>query len=501
MSSIFHILRAFRIIIIFSRKGLLSKISKSSLIPQRTLFFINILNFFVGKEVPDSEIGSAIVETLKILGPAFVKLGQALATRPDIIGVQLANELAQLHDNMEPFSYEKIVKSIKTETGKDIGQLFKSFNKTPIAAASISQVHKAKTFENDIVAVKILRPGVEKAIFSDLRFFKWCAKFLSSLDKEISFLRLSEAVDIFEALTKNEMDLRLEAAAADELSNNFDKDERFIVPDVFWSLTSKRMLVTTWIDGIKINDLDALKTGGHKIDVITKNSAEAFFLQVFRDGFFHADMHPGNVFINSEGVIIPVDFGIMGRLHVSDRIFLAQLLKAILDRNFLKVAQLHFDKGILPSNTSIESFSQEIRALSIPLLDKKIGQISLGNLLGELFSLASKWKLNIQPQFLLLQKTIVMAEGIGRQLSPETDMWVMSKPLVNEWLSSTDLKKKFSQEVFSNIKMISKKLPEIIHKFDDALDYQSNKDQKKFSKTIIVLTFLYLSTITYLILK
>ena len=501
MSSIFHILRAFRIIIIFSRKGLLSKISKSSLVPQRALFFINILNFFVGKQVPDSEIGSAIVETLKILGPAFVKLGQALATRPDIIGVQLANELAQLHDNMEPFSYEKIVKSIKTETGKDIGQLFKSFNKTPIAAASISQVHKAKTFENDTVAVKILRPGVEKAIFSDLRFFKWCAKFLSSLDKEISFLRLSEAVDIFEALTKNEMDLRLEAAAADELSNNFDKDERFIVPDVFWSLTSKRMLVTTWIDGIKINDLDALKTGGHKIDVITKNSAEAFFLQVFRDGFFHADMHPGNVFINSKGVIIPVDFGIMGRLHVSDRIFLAQLLKAILDRNFLKVAQLHFDKGILPSNTSIESFSQEIRAISIPLLDKKIGQISLGNLLGELFSLASKWKLNIQPQFLLLQKTIVMAEGIGRQLNPETDMWVMSKPLVNEWLSSTDLKKKFSIEVFSNIKMISKKLPEIIQKFDATLDYQSNKDQKKFSKTVIILTFLYLSTITYLILK
>ena len=324
---------------------------------------------------------------------------------------------------------------------------------------------------------------------------------MSSLDREISFLRLSEAVDIFEALTKNEMDLRLEAAAADELSNNFAKDERFVVPDVFWSLTSKRMLVTTWIDGIKINDLDALKTGGHKIDVITKNSAEAFFLQVFRDGFFHADMHPGNVFINSKGVIIPVDFGIMGRLHVSDRIFLAQLLKAILDRNFLKVAQLHFDKGILPSSTSIESFSQEIRALSIPLLDKKIGQISLGNLLGELFSLASKWKLNIQPQFLLLQKTIVMAEGIGRQLSPETDMWVMSKPLVNEWLSSTDLKKKFSQEVFSNIKMISKKLPEIIHKFDATLDYQSNKDQKKFSKTIIVLTFLYLSTITYLIFK
>ena len=501
MSSIFHILRAFRIIIIFSRKGLLSKISKSSLVPQRALFFINILNFFIGKEVPNREIGSAIVETLKVLGPAFVKLGQALATRPDIIGVQLSNELAQLHDNMEPFSYEKIVKSIKTETGKDIGQLFKSFNKTPIAAASISQVHKAKTFENDTVAVKILRPGVEKAIFSDLRFFKWCAKFLSSLDQEISFLRLPEAVDIFELLTKNEMDLRLEAAAADELSNNFDKDERFIVPDVFWSLTSKRMLVTTWIDGIKINDLDALKTGGHKIDVITKNSAEAFFLQVFRDGFFHADMHPGNVFINSEGVIIPVDFGIMGRLHVSDRIFLAQLLKAILDRNFLKVAQLHFDKGILPSNTSIESFSQEIRALSIPLLDKKIGQISLGNLLGELFSLASKWKLNIQPQFLLLQKTIVMAEGIGRQLSPETDMWVMSKPLVNEWLSSTDLKKKFSQEVFSNIKMISKKLPEIIHKFDATLDYQSNKDQKKFSKTIIVLTFLYLSTITYLIFK
>ena len=396
-----------KIIFVFGRKGILSKIVENNLVSQRALFIINIVNFFIGKEIPNNLVGSTLVNILKGLGPAFVKLGQALATRPDIVGVELANELAQLHDKMEPFSFEKIEKSIMAETGKEIKELFKSFHKVPIAAASISQVHKGLTFENEVVAIKILRPGVEKAIFSDLRFFKWCANFLSSIDKEFAFLRLSKAVDIFEELTKNEMDLRLEAAAANELDENFKNDDRFVVPKVFWELTTKRMLVTSWIDGIKINDLDRLRSGKYNIETITKNSAEAFFLQVFRDGFFHADMHPGNVFIIPNGQIVPVDFGIMGRLKVSDRVFLARLLKSILEHNFLKVAKLHVDKGILPPDKSIESFAQEIRSISTPILNKKLGQISLGNLLGELFSLASKWKLNIQPQFLLLHLLMI----------------------------------------------------------------------------------------------
>ncbi len=501
MSNLFHIIRALKIIYIFSRKGILYKISNNNIIPPRFLFLLNIINFFVGKEISNELIGLTFVDVLKELGPAFVKLGQALATRPDIIGVNLANELAQLHDKMEPFSFEKVVKSIKSETGKEIKDLFKSFDETPIAAASISQVHKGVTYENEIVAVKILRPGIEKAIFNDLKFFKWCANFLSSLDKEILFLRLHKAVEIFEDLTKNEMDLRLEAAAANELQENFINDDRFLVPKIFWSYTTKRMLVSSWVDGIKINDLDGMRAGNQDIETITKNSAEAFFLQVFRDGFFHADMHPGNVFISPSGQIVPVDFGIMGRLQVSDRIFLARLLQSILEHNFLKVAQLHFDKGILPSDSSIETFAQEIRSLSTPILNKKLGQISLGTLLGELFGLASKWKLNIQPQFLLLQKTMVMAEGIGRQLNPETDMWVMSKPLVNDWLSSNDLKKMYVEELYMDLKMTVKKLPELIYKIDLILDNknESNEPTLLIPLKIFLLAFIVVITIIFLI--
>jgi len=501
MSNLFHIIRALKIIYIFSRKGILYKISNNNIVPPRFLFLLNIINFFVGKEISNELIGLTFVDVLKELGPAFVKLGQALATRPDIIGVNLANELAQLHDKMEPFSFEKVVKSIKSETGKEIKDLFKSFDETPIAAASISQVHKGVTYENEIVAVKILRPGIEKAILNDLKFFKWCANFLSSLDKEILFLRLPKAVEIFEDLTKNEMDLRLEAAAANELQENFINDDRFLVPKIFWSYTTKRMLVSSWVDGIKINDLDGIRAGNQDIETITKNSAEAFFLQVFRDGFFHADMHPGNVFISPSGQIVPVDFGIMGRLQVSDRIFLARLLQSILEQNFLKVAQLHFDQGILPSDSSIETFAQEIRSLSTPILNKKLGQISLGTLLGELFGLASKWKLNIQPQFLLLQKTMVMAEGIGRQLNPETDMWVMSKPLVNDWLSSNGLKKRYVEELYMGLKMTSKKLPELIYKIDLILDNknESNEPTLLIPLKIFLLAFIVVITIIFLI--
>ena len=296
------------------------------------------------------------------------------------------------------------------------------------------------------------------------------------------------------------MDLRLEAAAANELNENFKNDERFIVPKVYWELTTKRMLVTSWIDGIKINDLDSLRSEKYNIETITKNSAEAFFLQVFRDGFFHADMHPGNVFINPNGKIVPVDFGIMGRLKVSDRVFLARLLKSILEHNFLKVAQLHFDKGILPPDKSIESFAQEIRSISTPILNKKLGQISLGNLLGELFSLASKWKLNIQPQFLLLQKTMVMAEGIGRQLNPDTDMWVMSKPLVNDWLYSTDLKIKYAEEIYMDINMAGKKIPEIIDKLDLLVNNKSSNNENIF-KPLNVSIFAFTILMIIIVLK
>ena len=449
MKNILHFSKALKIIFVFGRKGILSKIIENNLVSQRALFVINIVNFFIGKEIPNNLVGSTLVNILKSLGPAFVKLGQALATRPDIVGVELANELAQLHDKMEPFSFEKIEKSIMAETGKEIKDLFKSFHKVPIAAASISQVHKGLTFENEVVAVKILRPGVEKAIFSDLRFFKWCANFLSSIDKEFAFLRLSEAVDIFEELTKNEMDLRLEAAAANELDENFKNDDRFVVPRVFWELTTKRMLVTSWIDGIKINDLDSLRSGKYNIETITKNSAEAFFLQVFRDGFFHADMHPGNIFIDaknpSDPAYVAVDYAIVGSLSEEEQYQIGRMLVAVIARDFKEVANILIESKWVNPNTRLSDLENTIRAACEPIFDQPMEKINFGEMLLFIFDSARRFDLRMQPSLMLLQKTLVNIEGLGKQLYPALDFWSIANPFLKNWISERYNPKKLTE--------------------------------------------------------
>ena len=490
MQNIVHLFRAIKIIIILSRQGILHELSQSSFIPNKILIWINAFNFFVGKKNKNPTLGLTLVDTLYNLGPAFVKLGQGLATRPDIIGTSLASELAILQDNMEPFSSISAKKIIFEETGKDPSELFEEFNDKPIAAASIAQVHKGKTFDGRYIAIKLLRPGIEKAISKDINFFIWCATLISQFEPNMSNLRLIKAVEIFRQITMDEMDFRLEAAAASELRENFKDDHRFEVPIIFWPLTSQRMLVLEWVDGIKINDKEALISGGHNIAEITTNASEAFFLQVFRDGFFHADMHPGNIFINSDSKLIPVDFGIMGRLKVKERIFLGKLLKAILDRDFIKVAQLHMDHGMLPLGSSVSGFAQAVRSISIPILDKQLGQISLGSLLGQLFGMANRWKLNIQPQFLLLQKTMVMAEGVGRQMNPETDMWKMSRPMVSEWLRSSNFRKSQTNEFINDFKLIIHKIPDVIEGLDSL--NKSNKNQNKFKLSIPTITLLLL---------
>ena len=494
MKNFFHFYRLVYIILILARKGILSEITKSSLLPSKVQNWLKLINFFIGKNNTEFNLGKSFYEILNYLGPAFVKLGQGLATRPDLIGVELASELSLLQDRMEPFTINEVKKIFLNETGKYPENLFKSFDEKAIAAASIAQVHKAINKDGKKLAIKILRPGIEKAILRDIDFFKWVANLVSSFDKNFLHLRLIKAVDLFKEITIDEMDLRLEAAAADELRQNFIKDERFYIPKIDWSLTSKKILVLEWVSGDKINDVKGLVSSGHNIKTITSHAAEAFFLQVFRDGFFHADMHPGNIFINSEGKLVPVDFGIMGRLKISDRIFLAKLLKAILDKNFDEVAKLHIDNGMLPANTSISGFAQAVRSISTPILDKELGQISLGNLLGQLFSMANKWQINIQPQFLLLQKTMVMAEGVGRQISPETNMWEMSRPMISEWLTSQKFRNEQFQEILSDIALAAHKIPKIIEKLEN-IDLNKNRNSKKYP-----LTFLNLILILFIVL-
>ena len=467
MRSLYNFLKLIYLIILFGNFGILNSLVKSTFLPPKVLRIIKILNYFCGRNVPDIKLGNSLAKIFTRLGPAYVKLGQALATRPDLLGSQLTSELSFLHDNMPPFKINDVDKTIFNETGKYSKDLFLNFNAIPIAAASISQVHQATSHENKLVAVKILRPNIEIAISKDLEFFEWVVKFFQNFDKSLYRFKLLEIIDIFKKITSDEMDLRLEAASASELAENFKNDERFVIPEINWSLTTKRMLVLDWIDGVKIDDKDKLIKENYDIQKITSAASEAFFCQVFRDGFFHGDMHPGNFFINSSGQLIPIDFGIMGRLNISDRLFLARLLKAILDRDFLLVAKLHKEKGMLPDNQSINAFALAVRSISTPILDKKLGQISLGSLLGQLFSLAHRWELDIQPQFLLLQKTMVMAEGIGRQLNPDADMWEIARPMVTSWLTSNALTNNKFTEIVEDLKIISNKLPKIIDKLDN----------------------------------
>ncbi len=498
MKNIFHLYKLIYIVFILSRKGILSEITKSSILSSKIIYFLKIINFFFGKKNNDFNFGKSLYETLNHLGPAFVKLGQGLATRPDLIGVNLASELSLLQDSMQPFSTREVKNIFLKETGEFPEKLFKSFDDKAIAAASIAQVHKAISKKGEKLAIKILRPGIEKAILKDIEFFKWVAYTVSSFEKNFSHLSLIQAVDVFKDITLDEMDLRLEAAAADELRENFFEDKRFYIPKIYWSLTSKSILVLEWVSGDKINDVKGLIRSGHKISAITSNAAEAFFLQVFRDGFFHADMHPGNIFINNEGKLVPVDFGIMGRLKISDRIFLAKLLKAILDKNFEEVAKLHIDNGMLPANTSVSAFAQAVRSISTPILDKELGQISLGNLLGQLFAMASKWQINIQPQFLLLQKTMVMAEGVGRQISPKTNMWEMSRPLISEWLTSQKFRNEQLQEILSDLVLLAYKVPSIIEKIEKI---ELTKEKQRYNSRLPLLSLILILLILLIIVS
>ncbi|MDI9408405.1 MAG: 2-polyprenylphenol 6-hydroxylase [Candidatus Pacebacteria bacterium] len=371
---------------------------------------------------------------LKSLGPSFVKFGQSLATRPDLIGEAAAHELAQLQDRMPAFDSRLARATVEAELGQPIESLFSEFNLLPVAAASIAQVHFAVTLNGEAVAVKILRPGIRRELDRDLRFFKNAARLVERLRPSLKRLKLPAAVLVLTESVRVELDLRLEAAAASELGENFKGDVGFKVPRVYWELTAERVATFERVSGIRVDDQAALMAAGIEPRTVMTNAAEAFFNQVFRDGFFHADLHPGNLFVGEKGQIIAVDFGIMGRVDRRSRIFLADMLVGFLSGNYRQVAEVHFAAGYIPPDQSLENFALACRAIGEPLLDKNLGEISLGRLLGQLFRVTEQFAMETQPQLLLLQKTMIIAEGVGRILDPNINMWSLAEPLIIDWM-------------------------------------------------------------------
>ena len=406
--------------------------------------------------------GQRLAQALAALGPSFIKLGQALATRSDLLGEEVADDLSELQDRLPPFPAEVARATVAAELGSPVEAMFSAFDDTPVAAASIAQVHFAVTTEGREVAVKILRPGIEEAFARDLDLFRWIAEWIESVMPSLRRLKPIEIVDTFADTVRMEMDLRLEGAAAAELKENFKGDPDFRVPAVDWARTARRVLVIERVAGVRIDDVAALTAAGHDPDMILAKSAQAFFRQVFRDGFFHADMHPGNMFVTADGALAPVDFGIMGRLDRPTRIFLAEMLRGFLTGDYREVALVHFRAGYVPKHKSLDAFAQACRSIGEPLMKKPLNEISVGRLLAQLFRVTETFEMETQPQLLLLQKTMVVAEGVGRKLNPTVNMWQLAETLIAEWMRENRGPEARIGEAASDLMRAIERLPRLL---------------------------------------
>ena len=378
--------------------------------------------------------GERLAAAFSQMGPSFIKFGQALSTRADLLSEQVALDLGQLVDHLQPFSGIEAKRTIELELGKPIAELFARFDEVPIAAASIAQVHYAETIAGEKVAVKVLRPGIEAAFARDLDLFYWLAGLVEVARPQFRRLKPVETVRAFAEVTRTEMDLRMEAAAAQELGENFADDPGYRTPRIYWDLSAQRVMTMERIEGIPIGERERLLAAGHDVNEVLRKSAEAFFYQVFRDGFFHGDMHGGNAFVEASGAIVPVDFGIMGRVDNDTRGYLAELLIAFLRRDYRAVAEVQFRAGFVPLDQSVELFAQACRSIGEPIFGKPSNQISIGRLLAQMLRVTERFEMAAQPQLLLLQKTMLMAEGMSTKLNPEVNIWELARPLIEDWM-------------------------------------------------------------------
>jgi len=380
--------------------------------------------------------GARVSAALTRLGPSYIKLGQFLATRPDVIGSELAQDLSLLQDKLPPFSMAQSRHSIEQALGRRIEDYFAELGPA-IAAASIAQVHKAVVLDEGggrEVAVKILRPGIEKRFRRDLDSYYFAARQIERFFPPSRRLKPVAVVDTLKRTTEIEMDLRLEAAAISEMAENIKNDEGFRVPEVDWKRTARRVLTAEWIDGIPISDYDRLEAAGFDRKALGLTAMRSFLKHAMRDGFFHADMHPGNLFVDNEGRIVAVDFGIMGRLAAKERRFLAEILHGLITRDYRRAAEVHFWAGYVPPHHPVEVFAQALRAIGEPIHGRTAEEISMAELLGQLFAYTEVFNMQTRPELILLQKTMVVVEGVARGLDPGLNMWTAAEPVARRWI-------------------------------------------------------------------
>ena len=379
--------------------------------------------------------GMRLTRALESLGPTYIKLGQVLATRPDIIGDDVALALETLQDRLPPFPTGAAKSEVEHALGRPLRDIFSDFGDA-VAAASIAQVHEAETTDtpSQRVAVKVLRPNIEAEFAQDISALGFAARIAEQFFSEARRLRVMDVVETLATSVALELDLRMEAAAASELAERTKDEPDFRVPRIDWDRTAARVMTAEWIEGISIRNPFDLEAAGHDPKRIAIVIIRSFLTQALRDGFFHADMHPGNLFVDADGRLVAVDFGIMGRLDPDMRRFLAETLGGFLDRDYLRVARIHFDAGFVPRTHPIETFAQALRAIGEPILGRTARDVSMARLLQQLFDTTRRFDMELQPQLVLLQKTMVVVEGVARSLDPDFDIWEASRPVIEQWM-------------------------------------------------------------------
>ena len=467
-----RVFKLFQIARKLSTSGAIDTINQIHQIPLSINLFFNVISIGSKNKQLNSNKnpGQTLCEALQGMGTTFIKLGQFLATRPDIIGEELAKDLEKLQDKVPAFELYEAKKVIKKEIGERQYQNIIEIGE-PIAAASIAQVHFAKIKNENqekLVAIKILRPDIEKLFNEELDALMLFAYIVENSIAKAKRLKLIEVVHLLREITNIEMDLRFEAAAANELYENTKLDKGFIVPKIYWNYTTKKILTLDKVDGISIREHQKLKDQGVDLKQLAENLIQHFLKQAVRDGFFHGDMHQGNLFVDSKGNIVPVDFGIMGRLDKNNRKFLAEILYGFIRRDYVKVAEVHFQAGLVPQNTSKDEFAQALRSVGEPIFGQSIKDISGGNLLAQLFEITEKFNMATQPPLLLLQKTMVVVEGVARKLYPETNIWEVSKPVLEDWLKNLKSPKSTIDTAINTSAEIIKRIPDFPGLMDKA---------------------------------
>ncbi|APE29260.1 2-polyprenylphenol 6-hydroxylase [Aurantiacibacter gangjinensis] len=368
------------------------------------------------------------------IGPAAIKLGQTLATRPDLVGDEAARNLLSLQDSLPPVPFAQIEQAIEASFERPIEDLFQHIDPEPVGAASIAQVHKGITKEGRTVAIKVLRPGIRERFEKDIATYEWAAAHLEAMGGEAQRLRPRLTIANFKRWTNRELDLRREAASASELAENMRGIEQYAIPEIDWDRTNGRVMTIEWIDGIKISNTEALIEAGHDLPDLANRLVLAFLTQAIASGYFHADMHQGNLFVRGDGTIVAIDFGIMGRIDRRARQWLAEILYGLTTGDYKRVAEIHFEAQYVPSYHDVNEFATALRAVGEPMRGKPVSELSVGQMLDGLFAITRDFDMQTQPHLLLLQKTMVMVEGIATQLNPQINMWDVSAPYVRSWI-------------------------------------------------------------------